>query len=202
MTSNIFDTAKHLVSARSAAEYYGFQPNKANFIQCPFHDENTPSLKLYGTNWHCFGCGKGGTSIDFVMELFGLSPLEAVRKMNSDFSLLLPLDEPPSEEQQTATRQRQKLQLISDKYEQWRDNLTNQLNVAYRVGHQVLLNWPDKLTEKEILAVKWHSSLEYWSDLLLSGNLDKQMEVFRYKKEVEELCNRILKSTQTKSNEA
>lgn len=137
-----------------------------------------------------------------MAQLFDLSPLDAVRKINVDFNLSLPLDKPPSKEQRKAAQQRKKLQLISNKYEQWRDNLSNQLNEAYRIGYQVLLNWPDKLTEQEILAVKWHCSLEYWSDLLLSGNLDKQMEVFRDKKDVEGLCRRILKSTQTKSNAA
>lgn len=203
MTSNIFDEAKRLVSACDAAEHYGFHPNRANFIPCPFHLEKSASLKLFNNGtWHCFGCGKGGTVVDFVMQLFNLSALDAIRKMNVDFNLSLPLNGPPNKEQQEAAQQRHKLKLISDKYEQWRDNLSNQLSEAYRIGHQVLLNCPDKLTEQEILAVKWHSSLEYWSDLLLSGNLDKQMEVFRDKKDVEELCNRILKSTQMKSNVA
>jgi DNA primase len=47
---------------------------------CPFHNEKTPSftvnpdLKLY----HCFGCGKGGTVLNFVMEMEKLSFPEAV----------------------------------------------------------------------------------------------------------------------------
>lgn len=44
--------------------------NRADFMSCPFHEENTPSLKLYKdeNSWHCFGCGLGGTVIDFYMN--------------------------------------------------------------------------------------------------------------------------------------
>ena len=201
--TNIFDEVKRLVSARDAAEHYDFSPNRSGFVCCPFHGEHTPSLKLFNNGtWHCFGCHSGGSGIDFVAQLFDLSPLDAIRKLNEDFRLGLPLDQPPNKAQQKAAQQRQKLHMISDKYEKWRDDLINQLNGAYRIGHLVLLNWPDKLTEQEILAVKWHSSLEYWSDLLLSGDIDKEIEVFRDKKGIEKLCRRILKNTQMKSNAA
>ena len=48
---------------------YGYRP-KHGFMCCPFHGEKEPSLKIYPRTggWHCFGCGKGGSVIDFVME--------------------------------------------------------------------------------------------------------------------------------------
>jgi len=47
---------------------------------CPFHEEKTPSLKITpGKNlWHCFGCGAGGTVIDWVMKAEGVSFRHAV----------------------------------------------------------------------------------------------------------------------------
>ena len=50
---------------------------------CPFHDEKTPSFNLrpsQGT-FHCFGCGKGGDVIAFVMELEHLSFVESVQRL-------------------------------------------------------------------------------------------------------------------------
>lgn len=77
---------------------YGFELNRAGFICCPFHAEKTPSLKYYadGKRWKCFGCGEGGSVIDFVMRLFSMSFNEAAAKLNSDFCLGLPIGEKPS----------------------------------------------------------------------------------------------------------
>ncbi|HET8642297.1 MAG TPA: CHC2 zinc finger domain-containing protein, partial [Pseudonocardiaceae bacterium] len=50
---------------------------------CPFHDEKTPSFNVRPGNgtFHCFGCGKGGDAIAFVMEVEHLSFVEAVERL-------------------------------------------------------------------------------------------------------------------------
>jgi len=80
---------KSTVNLRDAVKKYGFEPNRAGFICCPFHHEKTPSLKIYsnGRGWFCFGCHAGGTLIDFVSKLFGLSLTETIAKINFDFDL-------------------------------------------------------------------------------------------------------------------
>lgn len=75
---------------QQVAEHYGFEPNRAGFIKCPFHQgDHTASLKLYQDDggFHCFGCGAGGSVIDFVMRLFDLSFPQAVVRLSSDFNL-------------------------------------------------------------------------------------------------------------------
>ncbi len=50
---------------------------------CPFHDEKTPSLNVrpsHGT-FHCFGCGVGGSVVDFVMKIDHLGFVEAVERL-------------------------------------------------------------------------------------------------------------------------
>ena len=49
-------------------DIYGYK-TKHGFMCCPFHGEKAPSLKVYegGRGWHCFGCERGGSVIDFVM---------------------------------------------------------------------------------------------------------------------------------------
>ena len=48
--------------------------------RCPFHQDDTASLIVTPSKnlWHCMGCGKGGTVIDFVMTHDGLSFRHAV----------------------------------------------------------------------------------------------------------------------------
>lgn len=72
---------------------YGFNIQRGNFICCPFHNEKTPSLKLYDGNrgFYCFGCGEHGSVIDFVMRYFNLDFPKAISKLNDDFCLGLPI---------------------------------------------------------------------------------------------------------------
>ena len=81
---------KARLTAREVVEAYGFHPDRSGFLQCPFHQgDRHGSLKVYpgDRGWHCFGCGAGGSVIDFVMACFGLSFADACRKLNEDFSL-------------------------------------------------------------------------------------------------------------------
>lgn len=46
-------------------------------VRCPFHDDRTPSLHAFDDperGWTCFGCGRGGTIIDFGAALYGIEP--------------------------------------------------------------------------------------------------------------------------------
>ena len=49
--------------------------------RCPFHDEKTPSFVVSPTKgiYKCFGCQKGGNSINFIQEIQGVSYPEALR---------------------------------------------------------------------------------------------------------------------------
>lgn len=84
---NVFDEVKQCVSMTAAAELWGIRVNRSGFACCPFHDEATPSMRIYDDHFYCFGCGKGGDVIKFTELYFGLSPLEAVSKLNTDFNL-------------------------------------------------------------------------------------------------------------------
>lgn len=97
---------KDRLTAPEVFAFYGFQPNRSGFLQCPFHQgDRHGSLKVYegDRGWHCFGCGRGWSVIDFVMELFGLSFHEACLKLNEDFRLGL-TDQRPSRAEITAWR--------------------------------------------------------------------------------------------------
>ena len=91
------------VDMESILSLYGYQLKKG-FMCCPFHGEKTPSLKVYkGTGgWHCFGCERGGSVIDFVMEHEGCNFNTAVRAIDGALHLGL-LD--PHEDPENARKQ-------------------------------------------------------------------------------------------------
>lgn len=106
------DAVKLALTAKKVAEMYGYTPNQAGFIRCPFHGggrERTPSCKLYDgqKGFYCYSCHAAGTVIDFTMKLFDVPFLEAVKKLNADFSLGLSLEKPNRAEMSRVLQERQ-----------------------------------------------------------------------------------------------
>jgi DNA primase len=56
---------------------------RAFWAVCPFHTEKTPSFQVNPDRqiYHCFGCGKGGNAITFLMEHEKMSFIEAIRHL-------------------------------------------------------------------------------------------------------------------------
>lgn len=72
---------------KKGANYWGL---------CPFHHEKTPSFSVNAEKqiFHCFGCGKGGGAIRFLMEMENLSFPDAVRKLAGQEGMEVPEDDP------------------------------------------------------------------------------------------------------------
>ena len=102
------EAIKRSVKMEDAARFYGLTFNRAGFAVCPFHQEKTASFKVHNGKGHCFGCGWQGSVIDFVMQMFGLDFPGALRKLNSDFGLALPLDRKPTLREQRDAEKKQK----------------------------------------------------------------------------------------------
>lgn len=197
---DVYQWARERVTAREAAERYGLTPNRAGFIRCPFHGEKTPSLKLYpGTGgYHCFGCGAGGDVIDFTARLFGLDRPAALRRLNEDFSLTIPLDRPPSREEQAAAKRRRALSRTRSDFGQWRQETLKALCACVRVGNQARAGSWEELSDRQALALRERASLEHLADTLLSGTLEEQIYIFRERKYLKNLWEKILNCTPTK----
>ncbi|MDR2383497.1 MAG: DNA primase, partial [Prevotellaceae bacterium] len=61
-----------------------------NFIaRCPFHDEKTPSFIVSPAKglFKCFGCGKGGNVVSFIMEHERLSYVEAIKYLGKKYGI-------------------------------------------------------------------------------------------------------------------
>ena len=87
-----------------------------NFVACcPFHNEKTPSFNVSPSRgiYKCFGCGKSGTAIGFIMEYEHLSYVEALRYLANKYHIEVKEEEETAE--QIAARQRnESLLLVSD----------------------------------------------------------------------------------------
>ena len=74
---------RHVTLKKGGANYMGL---------CPFHGEKSPSFSVSPTKqfFHCFGCGKSGDAIRFLIEHTGASFVDAVHDLAGQFGLVVP----------------------------------------------------------------------------------------------------------------
>lgn len=213
MTTDVFQEVRERVSALDVAQLYGFHPNRAGFIPCPFHHERTASLKLYpgAKGFYCFGCHTGGSVIDLVAQLYGLDALGAVRRLNDDFHLGLPIDrqQTPAErrEAEQAAQHRREVSDVYRLFEEWRVDMIRQLNACFREAHFAMksLEAPadlDRLTDAQTLAIREQARFEWLADTLSGGTMEQQMQIFRERGQIGQLCEKILNHSPMKSGAA
>ena len=138
----IFEQVKSELNMLDVAKFYGALVSHGMCL-CPFHNEKTPSMKLYEKNFHCFGCGEHGDVIDFTAKVFGISSVEAVKRLNYDFGLHINMDNPLSAKQITEYQQRQSERLA---YDQWEKSAWKAITDYSRL----LLEWRQKYAPKTL----------------------------------------------------
>lgn len=96
-------------------EFVALKKRGASMIGlCPFHNEKTPSFNVSPARgiYKCFGCGKGGNSVNFVMEHEHLSYPEALRWLAKKYNIEI-VEEKKTDEQQQRDNERESLFLVS-----------------------------------------------------------------------------------------
>lgn len=83
-------------------------PNRAGFIHCPFHRENTASMKIYQRDYNCFGCGANGDIFTFMQQFYDVSFTEAFQMLGGTY-------EKPSFASKLAIYKAQKAQIMKQK---------------------------------------------------------------------------------------
>lgn len=102
MSASLFDAAKTITALEVAERYAGVQAKRRGqkaWCRCPLpgHQENTPScsFNIETGVFYCFGCHAGGSSIDFVAKLLGITPKEAAVRICTDYGLAFDEAQPP-----------------------------------------------------------------------------------------------------------
>ena len=122
--------------------YVQLKKGGANFMGlCPFHSEKSPSFTVSPSKqfFHCFGCGKNGNAIGFLMEHTGMSFVEAVKDLAQSFGMQVPEDDTDPLDRQRAQQQRQRqstlTEVLGKAAESYRKSLkTSSKAVAYLKG--------------------------------------------------------------------
>jgi DNA primase len=97
--------------------YVQLKKGGANFMGlCPFHGEKSPSFSVSPSKqfYHCFGCGKNGNAIGFLMEHAGMNFVEAVKDLAGQYAMQVPEEDASPQDRARAAQQREKQATLTD----------------------------------------------------------------------------------------
>jgi DNA primase len=152
----------------------GIEVSRRGVFRCPFHDDRNPSAHVFPDNrFHCFGCGKRGDSIDFIMALKGLTFKEALAYLGIDGT---------PRETQIEINKRQKKQALVVAFRRWERQYYDKLATIYRATHK-WMKGARSMEEVEKFAPLHHELpvIEHKMDILLYGSDEKKYRLFKEK---------------------
>ena len=152
-----------------------------------------------------FGCGVGGSVIDFVMRMYGLTPLEAAKKLNTDFRLGL-FDYKPTKEEQRIQAQQRADKGLTKAFEGY---MSKAYNLLCDYAH-LLREWKETHAPKSIEDMNEPNALfveachrldytEYLIDCLMYADMDEQINFYEtYREELISIAERIKSYTESR----
>jgi len=136
---------------------------------CPFHNEKSPSFSVNPSKglYKCFGCGKAGGVVQFVMDVEGSSYPEALRGLAKKYGVAVPEEEERTPEEQLIQNERDSQYIVSnwakDHYHRLLQNTEEGMSIGYGYLKERGLN----LTTIQTFELGY--SLDQWDDLLKSA---------------------------------
>ena len=192
---NIFNEVKGQVTARQAAENYGIRITRNGMACCPFHNDKHPSMKI-DKNYHCFACNIGGDVVDFTARMFGLSQLDAAKKLILDFNLTIknaegkkkrmPLNRAHPDYVKRKTEKKKVID-IREKFDKWLDK-TIEILIRYLKWIEFWKEFYKPEREEEwnalfVEALENERRINDYLDVLMYGDGDEMILFFKEKRE-------------------
>lgn len=97
-------------------DYIALKRRGANLLgRCPFHDEKSPSFTVSPSKgiYKCFGCGKAGNAVSFLMEHDSISFTDAIRKLAAKYSIQLEEDNIANREEYNEQQKKRESLLVA-----------------------------------------------------------------------------------------
>ncbi len=129
--ADIVDVVSEFVTLRkSGANYKGL---------CPFHNERTPSFYVTPARniCHCFGCGKGGNPVGFIMEHEQMTYPEALRWLANRYHIEIKEGE-QSEQEREAENDRESMYIVNERVARYFEDILHNHVDGLAIGMQYL----------------------------------------------------------------
>ena len=172
---NLYEQLKNQLTPKHVTERYGPPIHRGDMICCPFHDDRTPSMKLYDDHFYCFGCQKSGDVIDLAAQLLRLTNYEVAKLLSADFGIT---DEVPTQSVRTTPYEHSR-QFHEDEQECY---------LALLDYFKLLKLWEQKYQPTSqiatpdprfIEACQMKSYVEYLCDIFITGSTKERVTAIR-----------------------
>lgn len=172
---NLYEQLKNQLTPKHVTERYGTSIHRGDMICCPFHDDKTPSMKLYDDHFYCFGCQKSGDVIDLAAQLLRLTNYEVAKLLSADFGIT---DEVPTQPVRTTPYEHSR-QFHEDEQECY---------LALLDYFKLLKLWEQKYQPTSqiatpdprfIEACQMKSYVEYLCDIFITGSTKERVTAIR-----------------------
>ena len=150
---------KSSVSMPEVAERYTGQRIIRNRIRCPIHHGSDLNMRIYRSSYHCFVCHATGDVIQFVQSVLGLSFQDAMKRLNDDFGLHLPIgaERVDSERLERLDRQN-RIRMLQEQLEK----VDYDLNCIHKANLAGLLNAVEIICQCDAPETPWDEWKPVW----------------------------------------
>src|SRR3989304_6877596 len=122
---------KSRLSIYTVLKHYGLQPDRNGMVKCPFHADDTASMKIYPqTNtFNCFGCGKNGDVIEFIQLKENCSKHEAILKAAELAGEVKPINNSPKQRENQSKQNQNHTETLTKFFAYFQNNLNHPVAV-------------------------------------------------------------------------
>lgn len=203
---NIFKEVKEYLNPKQVASYYISEKGKISgnnvFYKSPFRQEKTASFCVnnekgfhdYGTGWH-------GDIINFIQELYHLTPIDAAKTLIQDFALPIKINEKSDYKQVKAQKHKNLLnKKVRDALDNWFNSTFIKLCDANKLNQICIESLSKQIKsiddfEKEDLQIALQylyyqqTEINLWIESFIDTKTeDEKIELFRHRREIEKIC--------------
>ena len=150
---------KQSVSMPEVVERYTGQRIVRNRIRCPIHHGTDLNMRIYRNSYHCFVCHATGDVIQFVQSVLGLSFQDAMKRLNDDFGLHLPIGEERVDSERLERLDRQnRIRMLQEQLEK----VDYDLNCIHKANLAGLLNAVEIICQCDAPETPWDEWKPVW----------------------------------------
>ena len=120
---------KQRLTMLQVLQHYTLKPDRNGMLKCPFHPDDTASMKIYpGTNtFNCFGCGKNGDGIEFCTLKEGSKHKGLLKATELSGEIIKPINNTPK--QPTSQPKESHTEILTKIFKSFKNGLGNAMSV-------------------------------------------------------------------------